>query len=26
MDEEVAAIEKNSTWEIVDPPHGANII
>jgi len=26
MDEEVAAIEKNGTWEIVDPPHGANII
>jgi len=26
MDEEVAAIKKNGTWEIVDPPHGTNII
>ena len=26
MDEEVATIEKNGTWEIVDPPHSANII
>ncbi|KIM51512.1 hypothetical protein SCLCIDRAFT_33370 [Scleroderma citrinum Foug A] len=26
MDEEVAAIEKNGTWEIVDPPHSTNII
>ena len=26
MDEEVAAIEKNGTWELVDPPIGTNII
>ena len=26
MDKEVATIEKNSTWELVDPPIGANII
>lgn len=26
MDEEVAMIKKNSTWEIVDPPHSTNII
>ena len=26
MDEEVATIKKNGTWELVDPPIGANII